>query len=49
MGNKTCGNCKAAEAFNDTHVTCKNPDCRSCGCLKSKTSGGCKCWKEAAR
>lgn len=41
---KVCGNCKTAEAFNATHVKCTNGGCKSCGCLKAKTSGGCKQW-----
>lgn len=41
---RTCGNCATTQPFNATHVTCLNMACRACGCLKAKTTGGCKKW-----
>ena len=42
---KNCGNCYMTQPFNDTHVICLNMECKSCNCLKAKTTGGCKKWK----
>lgn len=42
---KTCGNCRAIQPFSDTHVTCCNTECKSCGCLKSVNTAGCKKWQ----
>lgn len=44
MGSKTCGNCATTQPFNETHLTCLNMECKACGCLKAKTTGGCKHW-----
>jgi hypothetical protein len=41
---KTCGNCFTIQPHSETHVVCLNDECKSCGCLKSVNSAGCKKW-----
>lgn len=41
---KTCGNCFTIQPFSETHVMCLNEHCKSCNCLKSVNSAGCKKW-----
>ena len=45
---KTCGNCATIQplANSKSHVVCMNCQCKSCDCLKSVNSAGCKHWSE---